>query len=304
MAEIFNTSVFFQIDGSNLSGTMPSWNGSAPPSTIDDAGRAIQGALTREWAWRSFTLTSTGSANAHALTHLGAPAALGAGQKYSFIAGFANTGATTLNINALGAKNIKKFFSGSLTALSGGELVAGRYYETVYNGTDFVLLTDGTATPDQNSGFYISGGNPVIQFDVGPDDFYYDRAGNSFRWRIAGTDIMSLNTSGLAAPASTSGNIVWAAGGSYSFAHALGTKPKHALVEMVCVVADVGYAINDRLILDSHFGGGNIGAFIQLDAVNVTVRFGTGGITVPNKSTGVMAAVNPGSWQLVITARP
>jgi|GEM_PF-1791924 len=60
----------------------------------------------------------------------------------------ANTGACTLNINNLGAKNIVK---GNGNALSSGNIKAGQICHLVYNGSNFQLLGEGgeygTATP-------------------------------------------------------------------------------------------------------------------------------------------------------------
>lgn len=142
MPDLGNTSVFSQTDASNATGTMPSWSGTALPSTIDDAGRALQGAITREWNWRNPTLTSTGSANAHVLTFSVAPAALYNGQGFSFLAGYTNTGATTLNINSLGATAIKKLVNGTATALSGGEITAGNIVRVYYNSSASAFLME------------------------------------------------------------------------------------------------------------------------------------------------------------------
>lgn len=138
MPDLGNVSVFFEADASNNSGTMPSWNGSAAPSTIDDAGRALQGAVTREWTWRSFTETAGGTADAKTLTYGTAPAAYYTGQKFAFIANTANTGTCTLNVNALGAKVIKRDIAGVATVLAAGDMPSGRYVEVTYNGTDFI----------------------------------------------------------------------------------------------------------------------------------------------------------------------
>ena len=48
------------------------------------------------------------------------------------------SGTATLNVNALGAKNIIKSYGGS--AISVGELQSGGLYEAVYDGTAFVLV--------------------------------------------------------------------------------------------------------------------------------------------------------------------
>ena len=52
----------------------------------------------------------------------------------------ANTGASTLNINSLGLKNIVK---GNGSALSGGNIKAGQICNLVYNGLNFQLLGEG-----------------------------------------------------------------------------------------------------------------------------------------------------------------
>lgn len=83
------------------------------------------------------TVTSGGSANAQTLTYTIAPAALVRGQTYSFIAGFTNTGATTLAVNGLTATSIK--LNG--LALVGGEITSGNVVTVSYDGTNFQLIS-------------------------------------------------------------------------------------------------------------------------------------------------------------------
>jgi hypothetical protein len=145
MPDLGNTAILSPTDASNNSGTMPSWSGSALPSTIDDAGRALQGAIAREWSWRNLTVTAGGTGNAATLTYTVAPAALYNGQTFCWIASATNSGATTLNINSLGATAVKKLIAGTATALSGGEIVSGYEYTVRYNSanTCFLLETIG-----------------------------------------------------------------------------------------------------------------------------------------------------------------
>ena len=144
MPEIANTAVFSQTDANNNSGTMPSWLGSAAPSTIDDAGRAFQGAVTREWNWRNFTLTAGGTADAKTLTYGVAPAAYYTGQIYSFIANTTNTATCTINVNSLGAKTIKSDVSGTMTALASGDMISGMRVMLAYDGTDMIWVNQKT----------------------------------------------------------------------------------------------------------------------------------------------------------------
>jgi len=65
------------------------------------------------------------------------------GNKFSFIAVGTNTGAVTINLNSLGAKNITK--QGS-TALAAGDIVSGRIYLIEYDGTRFQLINPSAAS--------------------------------------------------------------------------------------------------------------------------------------------------------------
>jgi hypothetical protein len=65
-----------------------------------------------------------------------------AGMTLSFIPVATNTGAVTIDVDGLGAKNI---FVGSATALSSGDLVAGRIAQIEYDGTRFQLYQSSIA---------------------------------------------------------------------------------------------------------------------------------------------------------------
>lgn len=137
MAEIGNTSVFSQTDASNNTSTDPGWPEGMAPSRVNDAARALQGAITRDWNWKGPTVTSGGSANAYTLTYSVAPAAYYTGQIFAFKANFTNTGATTINVNTLGAKNV--FVNNA--ACVGGEIISGNWYVVGYDGTQFQMLS-------------------------------------------------------------------------------------------------------------------------------------------------------------------
>ena len=88
---------------------------------------------TKRWYDRSQpTITSGGSANAQTLTYTVAPTALHTGDTFSFIAGFTNTGALTLDVG-LGAVNVA--YTG------GGEVRAGEIITVSYTGSNFQLST-------------------------------------------------------------------------------------------------------------------------------------------------------------------
>ena len=68
-----------------------------------------------------------------------------AGMTLSFIPVNTNTGAVTLDVDGLGAKNI---YAGSSTPLIGSELVAGRIVQIEYDGVRFQLYQSSVSIPD------------------------------------------------------------------------------------------------------------------------------------------------------------
>lgn len=115
--------------------------------------------------------TSTGSANAHAITVTGitTPAL---GNTVTFIAGYTNTGATTLNVSGSGAVAVR--VGSGLDALSGGEIVAGSTVACYFDGTYWILLpgTNGVPLPTNYVGLrriYIAGSPPQALIQYSPE---------------------------------------------------------------------------------------------------------------------------------------
>lgn len=80
-----------------------------------------------------------GTGNAITLTLNPALAAYNSYVHLRFIASANNTGAVTINVNGLGARNIRKVSGGAIVALTSGDLIAGAPYEIVYSSSQFVL---------------------------------------------------------------------------------------------------------------------------------------------------------------------
>lgn len=89
--------------------------------------------------------TSTGSANAYVLTLAPAPAAYVAGQKFTFKANFLSTGAATLNVNTLGAKDIKLE---GFWALAPYAIKTNQVITVIYDGTQFQPVDMNAVTGD------------------------------------------------------------------------------------------------------------------------------------------------------------
>lgn len=82
--------------------------------------------------------TSTGSGNAYAITIDPSVTSYSEPLAISFKANYSSTGASTINVNNLGAKAIKKANGSNVT-----NLIAGSIYTMRYNGTNFILQGEG-----------------------------------------------------------------------------------------------------------------------------------------------------------------
>lgn len=83
--------------------------------------------------------TTGGTANAQTATMAPVPTSYVTGSVYHVLigSGLTNTGAMTLNFNALGVKNVKKI--NGLDPIA-GDVIAGGVYKFLYDGTNLVLL--------------------------------------------------------------------------------------------------------------------------------------------------------------------
>jgi hypothetical protein len=92
--------------------------------------------------------TSGGTANAQTVgitTPTGFT--LTAGKRVTFIAGFTNTGAMTLNVNGTGIVNVFKYSFNGPEPLAAGEVTVTNYVEVVYDGTQYILYTNASTAP-------------------------------------------------------------------------------------------------------------------------------------------------------------
>jgi hypothetical protein len=106
------------------------------PSTVNDSARELEAQLVIG-IQDSTLLYLTGVAGTNTITATAAAsmAAYVTGQRFHFIPANTNSGATTININSIGAKNI--FFNG--VACVGNEIAAGIPATITYDGVQFQL---------------------------------------------------------------------------------------------------------------------------------------------------------------------
>lgn len=87
------------------------------------------------------------ASDSYAITLDPAPSAYATGQSFTFKANTANTGASSLNVNGLGAITLKKQHDQDTAT---GDIEAGSIVEVVYDGTNFQIisiLASGTSDP-------------------------------------------------------------------------------------------------------------------------------------------------------------
>ena len=85
-------------------------------------------------------LADSGAADAYVITLVPAVTAYAAGQRFTFLATNACTGASTLNVNGLGVKDIKKSENGTVAAaLANNDILAAQIVTVVYDGTQFLM---------------------------------------------------------------------------------------------------------------------------------------------------------------------
>lgn len=103
---------------------------------LDDYLRALSAFIRQLFDGTPFLLGSVAGTNTITGTSSVPFTAYVAGQTFRFVAAGTNTGATTLNVNALGAKAITKI---GTNALEAGDIKAGAVYQVVYDGTQFQI---------------------------------------------------------------------------------------------------------------------------------------------------------------------
>lgn len=109
------------------------------PNDYDGSSNTKVWKLSVCFDYSSFAVTASGT-DTYAATLNPAISAYTTNQKIFIKFTNANTGPATLNLNSLGAKNIKK--SGS-SALASGDIAAGQILSLIYDGTNFQLIGGG-----------------------------------------------------------------------------------------------------------------------------------------------------------------
>ena len=171
-------------------------------------------------------VADTGAADAYVITIVPAVTAYAAGQRFTFLSSAANTGASTLNVNALGAKNILKFND---QALEANDIESGSIVEVVYDGTSFQLQTP-----------LASSLTTAIASEVSTFFGATDISGAEAETLTDGSDASQLHEHAFASGVITRG--MTAATGSVNTAHGLGVTPKR--IKITATFANANHSHN------------------------------------------------------------
>jgi hypothetical protein len=79
--------------------------------------------------------------------------------------------------------------------------------------------------------------------------------------------------------------------------HGLAKMPKQVWLELKCLVAEIGYAVGDRVSFVAPAS-----ASVSFNNVNITVALTVTIPTLINPSTNAAAAITIGSWNLLVKA--
>jgi len=101
-----------------------------------------------------FQANDTGSANTYAIALAPVVTAYVAGQEFNFKAGNASSGASTLNVNGLGAKNIKKKND---QAIAAGDIEEDAIIKVLYDGTSFQMISQLGTSAGSMTSFTLTG---------------------------------------------------------------------------------------------------------------------------------------------------
>lgn len=159
-----------ETDASNNATPPNGWPEGMNPSDVNNAARANMGALKRLYDRQNLVLTTGGTSTAYTLTNAVAQAAYYAGERCSFIVNATCGAAPTLNIDSLGALQIRKFSGGSFINLVAGDIVANQPLEVYYNSgaTTFDIITQQPQTVWQALGTSLPSGSSSVSFQSIP----------------------------------------------------------------------------------------------------------------------------------------
>jgi hypothetical protein len=124
-----------ETDASNTAAVPDGWPEGMNPSGVNNAARANMGGEKRWWNRSNAVKTTAGTSTAYTLTYDVAAAAYYDGEEFSFVVDETCGASPTLNINGLGARQIRKFLGGGWGNLAASDIAATQIVRVRYNLT-------------------------------------------------------------------------------------------------------------------------------------------------------------------------
>lgn len=119
-------------NNSNADSTI-NWAEGQDSSTVNNSARAEMAGVAKYLLDTHGALTTTGAANTYSVTTNSTRAAYADGQGLSLVINASSTGASTLNVDAVGAKAIRKITSAGEAAIGTGDMIAAGHYIFEYD---------------------------------------------------------------------------------------------------------------------------------------------------------------------------
>lgn len=126
------------------------WAEGQPPSSVNNSARVMMARIKELLNDLGGVAVATGSVNGLGLAISSAVTAYSDGLRVTLRASNTNTGSSSLNVNSVGSRTIKKFTVDGETSLSGGEIRQNCIYEFIYcsilnSGSGAWIITNPTS---------------------------------------------------------------------------------------------------------------------------------------------------------------
>lgn len=214
------------VDFTNMGATVPAAGDDLAVVDVSDTTDHATG-TSKRWEWLDFLrelfktrfAEDAGASDTYVATLTPAPVAYAAGEHYRFKANTANTGACSINFNALGAKTIKKAAGGITTDLADSDIRAGQWVDLVYDGTSMQMQSTlgnaptGGGSPGGSDGdiqYQVDastfGGSQIKRIDANNVEF--QNGANAQRLTLFRTWTSATNFDGLRIGRGDSGDVV------------------------------------------------------------------------------------------------
>lgn len=147
------------------------WAEGMSPGSVNDSARAMMADVAK---WRDDTsgaLTTAGGTTAYTLTTNCTFTAYADGMRLSVVANATNTGASTLNVDSVGAKALRKVTSSGEVALAAGDIKQAGHYILQYDASAnsaagaWIVLNPTPGSSGDFAGPASSTDNAIVRFD-------------------------------------------------------------------------------------------------------------------------------------------